>query len=427
MQPKIYDIAGIGIGPFNLGLAALLSELPALSFVFFDQKEGFEWHPGMMIDHATVQVPFYADLVTLASPASRYNFMSFLQHQKRLFRFGTRENDFITRKEYNQYCSWVAARVTGLYFGTHVTAILYNNKAACYEIITIGKNGLPKNFFSHHLVIGIGSEPYIPPFLHSGELPDVFHASAYLFKKPMLLGKKKIVIIGSGQSAAEIMYDLLPYYKQFSGGLDWFTRSSRIYPLDFSKFSLEMTSPDYIDYFYGLDPAVKMEVLKEQNSLYKGINASLISNIYNFLYETSLDDPHSTIRIHTNAELKAITQSPNLGLDLRFSHRQQGSSFNHMADAVILATGYRQAVPPFLQPVRERIRWKDGLYDVCRNYSIDKNESEIFVQNAEMHTHGFSTPDLGMGPYRNAIIINAILGKEHFILEKNTAFQRFGF
>src|SRR5665213_1489463 len=113
MQPKIYDIAGIGIGPFNLGLAALLSELPALSFVFFDQKEGFEWHPGMMIDHATVQVPFYADLVTLASPASRYNFMSFLQHQKRLFRFGTRENDFITRKEYNQYCSWVAARVTG--------------------------------------------------------------------------------------------------------------------------------------------------------------------------------------------------------------------------------------------------------------------------------------------------------------------------
>jgi len=31
-----------------------------------------------------------------------------------------------------------------------------------------------------------------------------------------------------------------------------------------------------------------------------------------------------------------------------------------------------------------------------------------------------------MGPYRNAIILNSILGYEHFVMEKNVAFQRFG-
>jgi hypothetical protein len=39
------------------------------------------------------------------------------------------------------------------------------------------------------------------------------------------------------------------------------------------------------------------------------------------------------------------------------------------------------------------------------------------------HTHGFNAPDLGMGPYRNAIILNTILGYEYFPLEKDVPFQ----
>ncbi|MGX9893546.1 SidA/IucD/PvdA family monooxygenase [Francisella orientalis] len=34
---KIYDIIGIGIGPFNLGLAALLNDKP-INCLFFDKK-----------------------------------------------------------------------------------------------------------------------------------------------------------------------------------------------------------------------------------------------------------------------------------------------------------------------------------------------------------------------------------------------------
>ena len=64
------DIIGIGIGPFNLGMAALLTKEPAITALFFDQNEQFNWHPGLMLRNATLQVPFMADLVTMADPAS---------------------------------------------------------------------------------------------------------------------------------------------------------------------------------------------------------------------------------------------------------------------------------------------------------------------------------------------------------------------
>jgi lysine N6-hydroxylase len=65
------------------------------------------------------------------------------------------------------------------------------------------------------------------------------------------------------------------------------------------------------------------------------------------------------------------------------------------------------------------------FYALNRNHFID-NRSSIFVQNADLHSHGFNSADLGMGPYRNATILNLILGREHFKLEENIAFQRFG-
>jgi lysine N6-hydroxylase len=48
------------------------------------------------------------------------------------------------------------------------------------------------------------------------------------------------------------------------------------------------------------------------------------------------------------------------------------------------------------------------------------------VQNAELHTHGFVTPDLGMAAYRNSCILRDILGREVYPVERSIAFQEFG-
>jgi lysine N6-hydroxylase len=67
-----------------------------------------------------------------------------------------------------------------------------------------------------------------------------------------------------------------------------------------------------------------------------------------------------------------------------------------------------------------------GRFDVARNYSIDHTGREVFLQNGATHTHSITSPDLGMGPYRNSWIIREMLGREVYPIEKSIAFQQFG-
>ena len=93
---------------------------------------------------------------------------------------------------------------------------------------------------------------------------------------------------------------------------------------------------------------------------------------------------------------------------------------------MILATGYRYQLPEFLAPIRDRIRWDaQGRFDVARDYSVDLAGDEIYVQNAELHTHGLVSPDLGMAAYRNSWIIRSLLGREYYPIERSISFQEF--
>jgi lysine N6-hydroxylase len=434
----IYDIIGIGIGPFNLGMAALTDSIPELNCLFIEQNKEFNWHPGMMLDNARLQVPFYADLVTLADPCSRYSFLAFLKAKQRMFRFAILENNFITRKEYNEYCRWVAGQLACLQFGFRCEAIRYDDTDKIYAVYV--RDVSTQMGYVHYckkLVMGVGSVPYVPECAKSLAVarddkgPLVFHSSDYLNFKELLLTKKAVAIIGSGQSAAEIFYDLLtapptPLLWRGEMELKWFTRNDSFYPMDYSRFTLEKTSPDYIEHFYSLDPETKKRLLPFQDKYYKGINSSLIDDIYNQLYQLSLSSTSPHIALHSNCELKELIRSSEAGISLVFYHSQPWQSFTTDAEAVTLATGYQNKVPEFIQPVKERIQWNlNGSYQVNRNYSIDESNT-IFIQNAELHTHGFSAPDLGMGPYRNAIILNSILGYERFQMENGVAFQKFG-
>lgn len=415
-RKKPYDLIGIGIGPFNLGLAALTHSITNFESLFIEQQSSFHWHPGLLVDNARLQVPFYADLVTLADPCSYFSYMAYLKAKHRMFRFAIHENYFVTRKEYNDYCRWVTRQLHSLKFNYPCRSIHYDEAS---ELYIINKELRAKN-----IVIGIGTQPSLPGFA-TGH-PSVIHSSAYIFHKETILEKDAVTVIGSGQSAAEVFNDLLNHHEKFPGGIHWFTRSERFFPMEYSKLTLEMTSHDYIEHFYSLDPGIKEKILAGQSTLYKGINFSLINEIYDRLYLLSVDNKHRNIRIHTNCELQSIHDGIENKPALQFLHTDTNQPFTHETSAVILATGYKHSVPAFIEPIRHKINWDHkNRYATNRDYSIDNNKS-IFIQNAEEHTHGFNSADLGMGPYRNATIINTILGIEYYPMEKNTSFQTFG-
>lgn len=404
---KVYDIIGIGIGPFNLGLAALCSEIPGLNCLFIDQNENFNWHPGMMLNNARLQVPWYADLVSLASPRSQFIYMNYLHEKGKQFRFAIADHSFIKRTTYNDYCRWVCAQLSSLEFGTACQLVEKENNF--YRVRT--NKG---SYLTQKIVLGTGTVPFIPEFAPK-QNKNVFHSSEYLLKKHLIRELSSVTIIGSGQSAAEIFYDLM---QDFKAELNWYTRSGRFYPMDYSKLTLEMSTPDYIDYFHELPDRKKKTVLAGQNSLYKGINYSLISDIYDML-----DDMNSpNFHLHTNCELKKISDNN----ELTFLHTEMEKTFTVKTDAVILASGYCSKVPECIKPIRPFIRLdQEGLYKPHRNYSIDDNNS-IFIQNGEQQTHGFNAADLSLGPYRNAVILNTILGQVRFKVETGITFQSFG-
>ncbi|MGQ4413486.1 SidA/IucD/PvdA family monooxygenase, partial [[Kitasatospora] papulosa] len=72
-----YDFIGIGLGPFNLGLACLTEPIEELSGLFLESKPDFEWHSGMFLEGAHLQTPFMSDLVTMADPTSPYSFLNY--------------------------------------------------------------------------------------------------------------------------------------------------------------------------------------------------------------------------------------------------------------------------------------------------------------------------------------------------------------
>ncbi|MEU7280971.1 lysine N(6)-hydroxylase/L-ornithine N(5)-oxygenase family protein [Streptomyces sp. NPDC045431] len=415
----IHDFIGIGLGPFNLGLACLTEPIDELNGVFLESKPDFEWHSGMFLEGAHLQTPFMSDLVTLADPTSPYSFLQYLKEKGRLYSFYIRENFYPLRTEYNDYCRWAAAKLSSIRFDTTVTTVEYDDEAGLYTVRTEGG----ETFRAPRLVLGTGTPPYIPESCQ-GLGGDFIHNSRYLPHKEALQKKTSITLVGSGQSAAEIYYDLLSEIDVHGYRLNWVTRSPRFFPLEYTKLTLEMTSPDYIDYFHALPETTRYRLEAQQKGLFKGIDGELIDAIFDLLYQKNLGGPVQT-RLLTNASLNsAAYENGTYTLGLR--QEEQGKDFELETEGLILATGYKYVTPAFLEPVRDRIRWDgQGRYDVARNYSIDTTGRGIFLQNAGVHTHSITSPDLGMGAYRNAYIIGELLGSEYYPIEKSIAFQEF--
>ncbi|MFF3610356.1 lysine N(6)-hydroxylase/L-ornithine N(5)-oxygenase family protein [Streptomyces sp. NPDC002580] len=414
---KTYDFVGIGLGPFNLGLACLTEPIAELDGVFLESKPNFAWHSGMFLEGAHLQTPFMSDLVTLADPTSPYSFLNYLKESGRLYSFYIRENFYPLRVEYDDYCRWAADKLSSIRFSTTVAEVTYEDEV--YVVRTEAGEVLR----ARRLVLGTGTSPHVPEAC--ADLGgDFIHNSRYMQNKRELQAKDSITLVGSGQSAAEIFHDLLSEIDVHGYRLNWVTRSPRFFPLEYTKLTLEMTSPEYIDYFHALPEATRYRLQSEQKGLFKGIDGDLINEIFDLLYQKNLGGPVPA-RLLTNSSLESVRHEEG-SYTLGLRQQEQGKDYELSSEGLILATGYRYAEPEFLAPVRDRLRYDErGNFDVARNYAVDTTGSGVFLQNAGVHTHSITSPDLGMGPYRNATIIRELLGTEYYPVEKTIAFQEF--
>lgn len=419
-----HDVIGVGIGPFNLGLAALLDRVDDVDALFLDAKPRFAWHPGLMLDDAEVQVPFLADLVTLADPTSPYSFLSYLHARGRLYRFYFHERLHVLRREFDAYYRWVSEQLAGCRFGTRVEEVRPAPAGGWSVHIADGTEHRARA-----VVLGIGGVPLVPECARTLLGDDVVHTADYRDVRGRALRAARVTVIGSGQSAAEVVADLLDHG---AGRVDWFTRSAGFLPMEYSKLGLEHFSPEYAAHFHGL-PEERRDTLRAgQDLLYKGISAATSARIFDALYERSIDGAEPDIRYAARCELRELARTAGGALALVLHHLDDEVTFTHETDVLVLGTGYRDAPVPIAaladlavldghgRPVVEpdfRVRLRDG---------VGGRERMLFVQNAELHTHGVGAPDLGLGAHRNAVIVNALCSREVYPLRERNVFQSFG-
>lgn len=428
-ERRTHDFIGIGLGPFNLGLACLAAPVEGLDGIFLERKAAVDWHPGMLVEGTTMQVPFMADLVTLADPTSPYSFLNYLKERGRIYQFYIRESFFPLRSEFQDYLRWAAGKLGNLHFEREAVGVEWDGRRGAYAVRSTGPAG-ERVAFARRLVLGTGTPPWVPPACRELSGATLCHSSSYLEHRERLRRCGSVTVVGSGQSAAEIYRDLLEDLGPDSPRLDWVTRSPRFFPLEYTKLTLEMTSPDYVDYFHALPAAEREELNAAHKGLYKGINAELIDEIYDLLYRKRFEHGQIPTRLLTNCTVeKAAAAGTPEGEEFVLGVRQheQGRDFELRTEGLVLATGYSGAPPAFLDGIRERLRFDArGRLEARRDYSVDAaGEGEVFVQNVELSTHGFVTPDLGMAAYRNSWIIRAMTGREVYPIERRIAFQDF--
>lgn len=422
----VHDVAGIGLGPFNLGLAALLDPVQDVDAVFLEASPSLRWHPGLMLEGASLQVPHLADLVTLADPTSRHGFLNYLHEHDRLYRFYFAERSHPSRREYEHYCRWVAGRLPSCRFGARVEWARVDEDG-CWTLQVRGGDRRLTEVRARALVAGVGGMPVVPGCAQDLLGDDVLHTASYLDHRDALLDRGRVTVIGSGQSAAEVFADLLGHAAGHTR-LDWFTRSRGFFPMEYSKLGLEHFTPEYTRYFHGLDAGRRDALRAGQDLLHKGISAETSAQIYDALYDRSVGGVEPDVAYAASCELVGLRRTAR-GLRLTLHQRDQDVTFTHDTDAVVLGTGY-VATPlpiaglPELADLDEQGRLRVGLdYRVALR---DPAAPPLYVQNAEIHTHGVGAPDLGLGAHRNSVIINGLVGRDVYRVRERNVFQRFG-
>ncbi|BCB02457.1 lysine N(6)-hydroxylase/L-ornithine N(5)-oxygenase family protein [Bacillus sp. KH172YL63] len=429
-REDMYDCIGIGIGPYNLSLAALMEEKTDLKVRFFDQTPEFQWHPGMLINLTDLQVPFIADLVTFANPQSRYSYLNYLHTHNRLYKFFFFQKFEMPRQEYNDYARWVVGQLPSCQFQSEVTAV--TDEGDFYKVEVNNRlTGEGEVYHARNVVMGTGSKPLILDGMDGLPDEDIYHTSQYLFRKEGTMEGSSITIVGSGQSAAEVFYDLLKEQRHHSYELTWLTRSEGILQLESSKLGQEFFAPDYVDYFHGLTYEKRMEALETLDQLRNGIDPDTLNQIYNILYNHSVSDRSPRITIQPLTEVNEIRKEGD-GYMLSCRQWQEDRTFSYGSDKVILATGYKPNIPQwFFDAFNDKIVWEDDKkYKVSRDYRLqfkenpDRDHRFYTVTNLE-HSHGAGATNLGLAVDRNIQIINDMAGKEVYKVQRNTIFSQF--
>jgi lysine N6-hydroxylase len=402
----LLDLAGIGIGPFNLSLASLLSPFPRCRSRFFEQRESFNWHPGMMLPGTQMQTSYLKDLVTPVDPSNPYSFLSYLVKKGRFYRFINADYPRVRRIEFADYLRWVAEQLPNLSFSSKIDSAFFDKRG-----FVLQGEGL-NSVHSRHLVVATGMRPNIPPWVERYVGENCLHSHGYVGSDFSVAGKR-VVIIGGGQSGAEIFLDLMAGHRGKADEIVWISRRPGLEPLDETAFTNEYFTPDYVRHFHRLPEQRKPPIVRSHKLTGDGVSPATLQMLSQYLYDSDFLNNNTTpyaILPHREVHL--------MGRDKHAYRLHMRNGFSNddefvATDKIILATGYRYQLPACLNPLIDRLDLdEDGMPRLADDYTVPwdgPSQHRIYMQNSGRNSHGVADAQLSLAASRSAVIINSLL------------------
>jgi len=249
------------------------------------------------------------------------------------------------------------------------------------------------------------------------------HAADFQTQQPAFAGRN-VVVIGGGQTGAELVeYMLAPNNAaDRPRTLSWISRRANLLPIDDSPFANEWFVPAYARHFAELPWDRRQHLIQDQTLASDGISVRQLDNLYRRLYDLRhLDGEVEPCRIGLEQDVVAIAKHSNVWrLDVR--HRPTGTLRQIDAELVILATGFRQALPACLASLTARFdRNPDATPKLHPDFSVMWDGPvghKLFLQNGSRSTIGVADPNLSLLAWRSALILNSIAGQTIYDIER---------
>jgi lysine N6-hydroxylase len=402
-----YRCIGIGVGPANLSLAALMHAHPEITNLFVDKKKRFGWHDGQQIPHTTIQVSMLKDLVSLSAPTSEYSFLAYLHDCGRLYHYLNAQFDAVPRQEFRNYMEWACRKNENIVFGHEVSSVDFSDVFH----VQVGSETLTAD----NIVIGVGVQPWVPPHAapHIGDRQ--FHVSEFL-NKAHDLGGLRVGVIGGGQSGAEAFLELISRTgAEMPRRVIWVSRRPNYFPIDDSPFTNDYFMPSYSDYFAGLDAVVRKQFNSRHILASDGISDHTLrliyQQIYNHRFINSYDD---LVALYPNREVTHIAGAADAAWQLTLANNDHpGVTESAELDVVIWASGFTPAPTDFLEPIRSRLDREGDEFKIDNSFAVQwdgPQDRNIFVQNGARGQRGLADPNLSLNAWRSQRILDKLRG-----------------
>lgn len=406
-QPSHLRIAGIGAGPANLGLAALLHGDDEQPNLFFDRKPSFTWHDDQLVTGATLQVSIFKDLVSLSDPTNRFSFLSYLHAHGRMYHFLNAQFDEVPRSEFRNYLAWAAETNENVAFSESVQRIDFDG---VFRVTTDRREVTADN-----IAVGVGTVPWVPDFAEPHLGKGHFHVSQYLSQSRNLAGQR-VAVVGGGQSGAEAFLDLISRPEsERPAHVSWISRRRNYFPIDDSTFTNDFFMPSYSDYFYRLSETKRAELNSAHILSSDGISESTLRAIYQELYRLQfIERDEHRFGLLPNRTIVGADRTSRGTFEVTLRHNDEsGQSQTVPVDAVVWATGFRPAPKRFLEPLMGRIETENGEVRVDEDFAISWDgppDRHIFMQNAVRGQRGLPDVNLSLNAWRAQRIASRLRG-----------------